>query len=177
MARELQNWGLNLQTTVDVDVALIPSVNVNSPEFKELLVRLYQSVSDIQRTVNLKESGYKLTTEFNTGKNLFNVNNDFNNLRPIYNVEVDFGALPNAATKSVAHGIANIDANFKLVSIFAGATKPTMPFSYIPVTYASASATANNIEINMDATNVNITTAIDYSAYTTTYVTIEFVRI
>ena len=177
MANEVPNWGLYVPTTTDVDVSRIAQVDVKSEEFKELLIRLYQTVSDIQRAVNLKESGYKLTTEFNTGKFLFDTTNDFNKLRPIYTITVNFGALPNAATISVPHGIPAIDGNFKTVAIFGSASKPTVAYSYLPLPYASAAAVASNIEVNVDATNVNIITGANYSAYTVTYITIEYVRI
>lgn len=177
MANEVPNWGLYVPTTTDIDVSRIAQVDVKSEEFKELLIRLYQTVSDIQRALNLKDSGYYITTEFNTGKLLFDPTNDFNKLRPIFRVVVDFGALPNAATKSVAHGITAIDANFKILSIVGGASKPTVAFSYLPLPYASATAVANNIEVNMDATNINVITGANYSAYTVTYITIEYVRI
>ena len=45
----------------------------------------------------------------------------------------------------------------------------------IPIPYPSNTANAN-IEINVDLTNVNITTAIDYSAFTTTYVVLEYLK-
>lgn len=178
MANNVQNWGLFIQTTYDLDVSRIQEINVNSQEFKELLVRLYQSVNDISLALNLKDSGYYLTTEFVTGKLLFDPNNDFTKLRPIPRVTVNFGALPAAGTKSVAHGIAGINTEFKAVSIITAATNPSTT-TMIPVPFTDATGNpANNLQITIDATNVNITTGgTDYSAYATTYVTFEFVRI
>ena len=45
----------------------------------------------------------------------------------------------------------------------------------IPIPYAD-SVLNNEISINVDLTNVNITTAIDYSAFTTTYVILEYLK-
>jgi hypothetical protein len=46
---------------------------------------------------------------------------------------------------------------------------------YIPLPYASPTL-VNNIQLSVDATNVTITTGIDYSAYTVTYVILEYIK-
>ena len=45
-------------TTNVWDVDMIQEVEVNSPEFKELLVRLYQNVNAISTSLNARDSGY-----------------------------------------------------------------------------------------------------------------------
>jgi len=179
MANTVANWGQFIPTTSNVDVSQIYEVNVNSEEFKELLVRLYQTVNNIAMATNIKDSGYYLTTEFVTGALLFDPANNPNNLRPIYRVEIDFGALPAAGTKSVAHGIPDITVagttTFSAVKILGGSVNPSTSVS-IPIPYASGTA-ADNLEITIDATNVNITTGgTDYSAWTRTYIMFEYVK-
>jgi hypothetical protein len=176
MPNTIQDFGLYVPSTAIFDLDAISDVNLNSPEFRDILVRLYQNVNDINTALNLKDSGYFLTTEFNTSKLLFNTSNDFNNLRPIYRTVVNFGALPASGTTSVAHGISGIGSTYIFTSIITAATNPTTP-SFIPVPYSSATSVVSNLEITVDSTNVNITTGgTDYSAYTTTLVFLEYVK-
>lgn len=176
MANEIQNSGLYIPNTFLFDLGSIQDIDINSPEFKELLVRLYQNLNDVSLALNLKDSGYYITTEFNTSKLLFNASNDFNNLRPIYRTVVNFGALPAAGTKSVAHGIVGIGATYSFVTINGAAFNPSTSTG-IPIPYPSAAAIASNLEITVDATNVNITTGgTDYSAYTRTLIVLEYVK-
>lgn len=86
---------------------------------------------------------------------------------------VDFGALPNTGTKSVPHNI-TVTGSTIWTRYYATATYPGS--SGIPIPYASPTL-ANNIEINVDATNVNITTGSDRTAYTTTYVILEYLQL
>jgi hypothetical protein len=170
------NFGLYIPTTTLFDIGEIQEVDINSEEFKELLVRLYQTVNNIALATNLKETGYFLTQEFVTGSLYFNVNNDFNNTRPVYRTVVNFGALPSTGTKTVAHGIPNVTNTFSVVRIYGAATNPTS-VDFIPIPYPSATSVTDQLELSADATNVYITTGgTDYSAYTTTYVIIEYIK-
>ncbi len=176
MANDITNTGLYLPSTYIFDIQEIQDADINSPEFKDLLVRLYQNINDITLAINLKTTGYCLKTEFNTGQLLFNATNDFQNLRNIYRTVVEFGALPAAGTKSVAHGITNIGSTYSFVGRYAWASKPSTT-TFIPIPFASATAIANNLELTVDATNVNITTGgTDYSLYTRTYVFLEYIK-
>lgn len=173
---EVPNWGYFIPTTTIFDADLVNDVDVTSDEFKELIIQLYQTVNNISLLANAKTTGYYLKQEFNTSELLFSVNNDFNTLRTVYCTTVNFGSLPAAGTKSVAHGISNIDMNYSPLIISCAAVKPS-PVSWIPIPYVSATALANNLEINVDATNVNITTGgTDYSAYTRTLVILKYVK-
>ena len=96
---------------------------------------------------------------------------------------INFGALPNATTKSVAHGV-TFNSSSVMTRMYATATHPAPapPTAYnpaqqlfIPIPYASP--TLNQcIALNADGTNINITTAIDYSTYTVCYVVIEYLK-
>lgn len=175
MANTINDFGLFIPTTTIFDVDRLYEVEVGSEEFKELLVRLYQTVNNIALATNVKTTGYYLNQEFVTGELYFNASNDFNNLRPVYSKTIDFGALPAAGTKSVAHGLAVTDT-YSWVQIYATATNPNTLVG-IPIGYVSASAIANNLEINVDGTNVNIKTGgTDYSAYTRTFVVLKYIK-
>lgn len=178
MALELLNpnlYGSFVPTTFLLDVSIINKIDIDSPEFKELLVRLYRNLNRMCLSLNVKTSGYYALNQFVTGDLYFPatagtslVNADY---RPVTRKVINFGTLPNAGTKSVAHGI-TINAGVSFVRIYGSSTDP-VGFNYIPLPYASPTD-ANNIELNVDATNVNVITGSDRTAYTLTYIVLEF---
>jgi hypothetical protein len=121
------NIGSFVPTSYVWDVARLYEIDVNSDEFKELLVRLYQNLN----------------------------------------------LIANTGTLSVPHGISVSSATSSTL-VIGSATNPTTK-SMIPLPYASP-ILANNIELNADATNVNITTGSDRSGYTVTYVILEYLQ-
>lgn len=177
-----QKYGSFVPTTNIWDVSQLYSIDVNSPEFKELLVRLYQNVNNIALSVNTRDSGFYDTGEFINGQVWFSnpaLTSSTSTLptqRQDYRLVVIFGALPNTATKSVPHGL-QINTGWSSTRVYGAATNPTAgAFSWLPIPYSSSSAVANNIELNVDGTNVNITTGANYSAYTICYVVLEYLK-
>jgi hypothetical protein len=124
----------------------------------------------IANAVNIREIGWMLANQNLNGQQFIPSNAD--NFRSVFRIVIDCGALPNATTKSVAHGL-TVNASFTLVHLYGAATKATAAFASLPLPYASPTLN-QNISINLDSTNVNITTAIDYTSYTRTYATIEY---
>lgn len=173
-----QNIGLFVNTTFTLDVAELQRIEVTSPEFKELLVRLYENLNSMVLALNIKDSAYYNTSEFVNGQLLFP--NPANNsttasapdFRQIYRKVINFGALPNTATKSVAHGI-TMSAATTFTRIYAAASDTT-GMTYIPIPYASVAGT--NVELSVDATNVNITTGANLTNYNICYVILEYVQ-
>jgi hypothetical protein len=184
MANQLiSGTGSFVGLTTSWDVQRIQSVNVNSEEFKELLVRLYQNVNNIVIALNTKDTGYYPLSEF-LNSQLFFPNPALNSStdqfpinRQVFRTTVNFGALPNATTTSVPH---NIDINtmipttYSFTRIYGAASLPAQT-SFIPLPFASPTLD-ENIKVTVDNVNVNITTAIDYSAYTTTYIIMEYIK-
>lgn len=170
--------GSFVQTTQVWDISQIYELNANSPEFKEFLVLLYQQLNQVATVLNTKDSGFYDTSQFVNGQILFpnpTLNSSSSTtpvFRQIQRLVINFGPLPNTATKSVAHGI-TITAATTFTRIYATANDPST--SFIPIPYASNTA-GQSIELNVDATNVNITTGSDRTAYTTCYVILEYVQ-
>lgn len=173
------NPGAYVPTTNVWDPSEIYSVDVNSQEFKELLVRLYQNLNSISVLLNIKDTGYYALEEFLNSQGYFPsttmmvTDSNSAGTRGVFRKVINFGALPNTATKSVAHGIA-ITNTFSFTRIYATASDTT-GLTYIPIPYAS-SIDANEIEIYVDVTNVNIVTAANYSNYNITYVILEYLK-
>ncbi len=167
------NAGLYIPLSNVWDVTRINQIPVNSPDFKQLIVSLYQNINNVVLSLNRKDSGLHDVTEFITGAQWFNPDpSRIGQPRTEYRKVINFGAL-GVATKSVAHGIA-CTTTTQFVHIYAVASKKTVAFSYLPIPYASVVAVANNIEISVDATNVTIANGIDRSAYDTCTVVLEY---
>lgn len=138
---------------------------------------LIEQLKKIINSLNVREIGFFLDEELVSGK-LFIPGqippgtNPNTNFRTVFRKVIDFGPLTVIGINSRPHGI-TFDVNFTLIELRAEATKPTATFSAIPIPFVSQTENAE-IEINMDATNVNIVTAIDYSAYTRVFVIIEY---
>ena len=172
-------FGLYVPSTYIWDVAQLQTIDINSPEFRELLIRLYQNINSITVALNLKDSGYYDTQEFVTGSQLFpnpsliSSSSTTPSFRNIYRTIVNFGALPNAGSKSVAHGIA-ITSGFSFVKIYGAASDQTA-LNFIPLPYASPTL-INNIQIDVDATNVTITTGSNRTNFTISYIILEYIK-
>jgi hypothetical protein len=136
----------------------------------EVLELLYKRIAD---AVNRKEGSLYQRQEVATFQQYypFSVTDGTFRFRPIYRRTVDFGMLPNAGTKSVAHGIA-FTSQFTTTRIYGSATDPTN-LTYIPLPYASPTL-ANNIELNVDGTNVNVITGVNRENFTRCSIVIEY---
>lgn len=164
--------------TTDVFDSLTPDQIAQNPEdFKRFLTRLRQSINTLSTVLNLKDTGYYILQETANGQLFYpnpalsSVTTSLPTYRNVFRKVISFGALPNTGTTSVAHGVA-ITTTTSFTRIYGCATDPST--SFIPLPYASPTA-ANNIELNVDATNINIITGSDRSGYTTCYVILEWI--
>ncbi len=177
MANSTQ-YGAFVPSTFIWDVQQLQQADLNSPEFKELLVRLYQNLNLMCNVLNIKDSGKYPLTQFVNGQLFFpNPTNSSQSAaypaeRQVFRKVINFGALPDTATKFLPHGI-TVNALTTFTRIYATASDTT-GFTYIPIPYAS-STDANEIEIHVDATRVFITTLANYSNYNITYVILEWI--
>ena len=172
MANEFNNTGLFLPNNFIWDVTDFNEIDLNSSEFKELLVRLYQNINAINLAVNLKDSAYYSPQEFVNGQVFIAQDNQIS--QQVYRVMVNVGALPNNSSLSAPHGIEGIDGNYAFTRIYGAASNPNT-LSYIPLPYASSNGT-DNVELSIDSTSVVITTTANYSAYTISYVVLEYIK-
>ena len=140
-------------------------------------IRLSQYLNDLALSINSKDSGVYDTLETITGQKylpVFSTATASNaTYRDVFRVIVNFGSLPNTGTKSVAHGL-TIGSTWTVTRLYGAATNPSN--SFIPLPYASPTL-ANNIELNVDGTNVNVITGSDRTAYTASYVVLEYMKV
>lgn len=160
------------------DVGEIYALDNVTPEIRELLVRLYQNLNIMSLAVNVKDVGYYSTELFMNGQLFFpnpNLNSSSSTLpdyRPVFRSVINFGALPNAGLKSVPHHLF-FNSGTTFTRIY-GAASDTTGLTYIPLPYASPTL-ANNIELSVDAVNVNITTGANRTNYNVCYVVLEYI--
>lgn len=159
---------------IEQTILTIPTTYIIPEEKDEMRVKLYQYFSDIAKVLNAKESGYYFNyNEFSTGQRFFPNPNlpqtdpNFNAVRDSWRITIDFGALPNTGTKSVAHGI-SVTNTTSFTRIDAVATDQAALIGF--------SIPGNGCSITVDATNVNITTPADLTAYNICYVYIEYLK-
>lgn len=163
-------------TSQDLETYLPPYGTVPA-NWEDAQPQLSEIIKRITQAINIRTIGFYLDQQLLTGDQFipasYSSTSSTNvNYRSVFRKVVDIGTLPNAGTTSTAHGI-TVDANFTLVDLWGAATKPTATFAAIPLPYSSPTLN-QNIKLNIDTTNINVTTAIDYSSYTRAFVTVEY---
>lgn len=184
MAERPGDSGSFIPTTFIWDVQRLHEIDVKSPEFKELLIRLYQNLNRMALSLNQKGTGLYPLIEFNTNK-VFFPNPALTSITPqtptdrnVFRKVINFGALPNTGTKAVNHDIPfNTPAGASTYSLtqLYGAASDQIGLNYIPLPYASPTA-AQAIELRATGTQVIVTTGSNRSAFTTCYIVIEYIR-
>ena len=176
MASNSQEYGSFLPTTYVWDVGTFYQADVNSMEFKELLVRLHEFVNLIAINTNLKDTGYHSLDEFVTGKLFFPNPNAPMNMSQIFRQgyrKFFWFPLPNATTLVIPHGIVcNVGTTFTFIN---GAANDTTNRAYVPLPYTTLVA-SDNIQVRLDSTNIYVTTGIDYSSFTVAYLVLEYLK-
>lgn len=168
-----------LPTTLSIDIQRLYQVDINSAEFRTLLVNIAQSINNIMVAVNSKPSGSYSTNEVASGSTFYpdpilsSYTTQSPSMRQIINKVVNIGTLPNTATKSVAHGI-TWGSNFLLIGIKGAATNAAKNKA-IELGYSSP-IPAENISVWTDNTNVNIKTGMDRTEYTDSQIILEFIK-
>lgn len=164
-------YGIFIPTTRVYNSSQVKTIGV-----EPLLVYLAQDINAMSNVINLKTSGYYAQEEYLDGNQWFPDTATIQSQNRVYRSEfravVDFGALPNATSKSVAHGLDT--TNWTITNIYGAATDPSAP-SFIPIPFASPTLNLN-ISLSADNTNVVITTGVDRTAYTGCYVVLEYLK-
>jgi len=172
--------GAFLNTRYIVDPSRIYEMNVNSREFKDILVSIFQNMNSITNMMNMKTTGTFPLQEFVTGNQYFpNPSlSSASSTTPVFRAEyrkvINFGALPGStSTASVAHEI-DFNSNTLFTGVY-GIASDTTSYNYIPIPYATSTA-ADIVEINVDTTNVNITVGKDMSAFDKVLVVLSYLK-
>lgn len=92
----------------------------------------------------------------------------------LYQKTISFGVLPNATSKSVAHGISNLD---KVID-YRGIAYMNNSGTRIHITFPfiSEAGVTYNIKLLVNGANIVATTGNNYSTYTESYVTLLYTK-
>ena len=125
---------------------------------------LYQSIAS---AVNNKIGGLYVPQEKINSQQYFDATN-VQKFKNVYRMVVDFGALPNSSSKSVAHNIPGWNSAFRLTQAYGASTDP-IGLVALPIPN-------DGILLEINSTNVTVTTTTNRSAYTATTIVIEYTK-
>jgi len=162
-----------LSTSYIYDVSEISSMDVKSKEFKELIIRLVMNANKQNIAINGKDTGIYDVLETVTGQTFPPVAGRTGQRAGYRMCFFDFGALPNTAVKTLAHGL-TLNTALMVTNLWGMAADP-LTNTYLKLPYASP-VLANNIELNITGANIVVTTGSDRTAFTKTYIFIEYLK-
>jgi hypothetical protein len=96
------------------------------------------------------------------------IENNPGSFKNVYRTVISFGELPNSTSKSIPHNINGWGSNFLLTRAY-GAGTDTEGLSSIPIPN-------EGIFLEINSTDVTITTTSDFSSYTQTTVVLEYTK-
>lgn len=141
----------------------------NFEDFHELFDREYKKLTD---AVNSKEGALYLPQELATFQKYYDPGDSLET-RNVYRKLIIFGPLPNAATKRVQHNIVFNNVT-RLTRLYGAATDPS-GIKFIPLPFSSPTL-SNNVTLELNATDILITTAANFGNYTEVTVVVEFIK-
>jgi len=148
----------------------LPIFDVLPDKWEDARESINDRLREIANAVNIRSVGWEIDKEITTGKKYIPQSGSVE-YREISRFTLEVGPLPNNTTKNVAHGLTNVDATFRLLSMWGGATNTT---SFISIPLPHTSIAGNPVEIMMDATNFIIKTNADYSNFDHAVIIIEY---
>jgi len=170
--------GLYIENTSIYDIQSIYSLDINSKQFKEFLVLLTQSINKHAMAINNKDTGFYPLTEFINGQLYFpdpagsSTSAQTPTQRNVFRKVFNCGALLNNANLAIPQNI-DLTSTFKFTRIYGVASDP-VALSYIPLPYAGP--TPGYIGLSVDNLNINIRTTDNKTAYTNTFVVLEYIK-
>ena len=123
-----------------------------SQDDKQLIRNIFDKTNELIYIVNTKDTGIFTRSEFFTAMQ-WNVDREQGQQRIVYRKVVNTGALPNTGTTNTPHNLktGGIDNTWDFIDIYLSKAKD-------PATPRFISGAHPNIAIDIDATNINITT-------------------
>ncbi len=140
----------------------------------EFRIKLKDVLKEHARTINRKANNQFEEIELLNGETFPGPNPQSKN--EIFRKIINIGALPNASTKIIAHGISGINNNWFFTHIYGTAMEPAgvgnRPF-YIPLPNSGPSY---QVELMIDNTNINIRTVSNLSGFTKSFIILEYYK-
>jgi hypothetical protein len=137
---------------------------------EELIIRLNKAYEDTATRLNIKQIGIFDFVEFLTGEQWPVIGNP-QQKRQTFRIIFNFGAIAPGATAVTAHNLTGIT----VFTHIYGAAVTAIPDNR-PIPYASATVVTNQIEVNVDAANVNVTNGATAPAITSAFIILEYLK-
>ena len=138
----------NTSETYESFVPIYDAVPETWEEGRKFLVEQLKKISE---GVNNREIGFLLQEQLLTGKQLFKLPNTPDEFRSVFRKVVDCSPLIVGVNPPIAHGI-NFNDRFTLIDLWVAGTDSV----------AFLASVITDINVTMDATNLNITSPRDY---------------
>jgi hypothetical protein len=168
--------GFFVPESVIIDETNLRGKTLDSLEFKQFVINLRSIIERHAKAINVRDTGQYTDNESLPGQ-LFYVTTTADST-PVFRKRVTFGGLPNAGTTSIAHNIP-FTAAYTVTRLYGAATDPGATLRGIPIPFVNVSGAepVGNVELNVDATNVNITTTGNGTNFTRCFVVIEYTKL
>jgi len=151
----------------------LPTTQVFPEELSERLIVLTDNYTALAQSINQREIGTFETVEQLNGQQFFNTT-DPERKRFAYRKVFAIGAIAQGATSTTAHGITGVNATTIFTHIYG--TCVTDVVDNRPIPYADVTAVNEQIEINVDATNINLLNGAAAPAITSALVVLEYLK-
>lgn len=146
--------------------------NITIPEeIDELRTFLKSTLEEHARLINRKDTGQYDRLEVQANQTFPGAT--IQEKRDVFRIIIDCGALPNNATKTVAHGITSF-SNIIGTRVYGTATRPNSQI--LPLPFVDVAEGAGNVQVYINTVDVVIATTSDRTPYTQTWVVIEYYR-
>jgi len=157
------NTGQFVPSTNVWDVSQIYSADINSAEFKELFVRLYQTINNVAVVLNNKESGTYSNQEFiNTRSYTDPANYNQTMLRPSWRT-VFFGGALGPGVTTFAHNLP-ITASWNAGEIYGEATD-NIGFNYYPMSWVGTGGAYLSVRVTGTDIVIDNETGVVFTEY------------
>lgn len=150
----------------------LPTSQVFPEDQSQLLIVLTDNYISIADAVNLRVIGTYDKLEIPTGKQYFN-DTDNQKKRFSYRQVYSLPATAAGSTSSIAHNISGITTTTICTQIYGTAITSTMNR---PIPYVSVTAVNQGIEINVDATNINVINGAAAPAIISGIIVLEYLK-
>lgn len=174
-------------TSSQNDAAFIPVYDFIPENWEDARRVLVEHLRQITEGVNDSEKGFHVDVETLAGKfwtprarasadDPIVYRNVFRKVVDLEGLD-DFSAGTPPNTQTVAHGITFTENSF-ITALYGAATDPALSDlnAGIPLPFLDVGTLANGIQLDIDGTNINLTSSADYSAYTEAWVVVEYVQ-
>ena len=151
----------------------LPTSQVFPEDTSQRLIVLTENFIDISQAVNIREIGIFETNEELNGQQFFNTTTPSQKRYAFRKVFV-LGALATGASTTIAHSITGVNSTTNFTHIYG--TCVTDNIDNRPIPYASVTNVNEQIEVNVDATNINISNGAAAPNITSGLIVLEYLK-